>query len=133
MGEEPAFAAIQQMLFEGTCYLTPIWGALLADSSWGRYKTILVFSVIYLVVGLHHSAWSHVCAIHLNNCAMQGACCPYRMQICSPHVHDWRTDKDYILMRSPCIFAADCDTFRLLGLAGGVRHQQCSNGPHILV
>ncbi|KAK9791573.1 hypothetical protein WJX73_008951 [Symbiochloris irregularis] len=59
MGEEPADAAIQQMLFEGTCYLTPIWGALLADSSWGRYKTILVFSIIYLLgmVALAATAW----------------------------------------------------------------------------
>ena len=50
MGEEPACAAIQQMLFEGTCYLTPILGALLADASWGRYKTILIFSGIYFAV-----------------------------------------------------------------------------------
>ena len=34
----------------GTCYITPLLGAWLADSLWGRYKTILVFSVIYLVV-----------------------------------------------------------------------------------
>lgn len=50
MGEDPANAAIQQMLFEGTCYLTPVAGALLADSTWGRFKTILIFSIIYFVV-----------------------------------------------------------------------------------
>ena len=50
MGYEPAFASVQLMLFEGTCYLTPILGAWLADSAWGRFKTILVFSVIYFVV-----------------------------------------------------------------------------------
>ena len=50
MGESAASAAIQQMMFEGTCYLTPLLGALLADSRWGRYKTILVFSAIYFVV-----------------------------------------------------------------------------------
>jgi hypothetical protein len=32
----------QVAIFEGTCYTTPILGALLADSRWGRYKTILV-------------------------------------------------------------------------------------------
>lgn len=32
------------MVFEGTCYLTPILGAYLADAAWGRYKTILAFS-----------------------------------------------------------------------------------------
>ncbi len=30
--------------------MTPLIGAYLADSMWGRYKTILVFSSIYLVV-----------------------------------------------------------------------------------
>jgi dipeptide/tripeptide permease len=34
-------------VFEGTCYITPLLGAYLADSHWGRYKTILVFSTIY--------------------------------------------------------------------------------------
>jgi dipeptide/tripeptide permease len=49
MGAEPGAAAVQLNLFEGTCYLTPLLGAWLADSAWGRYRTILVFSVIYLV------------------------------------------------------------------------------------
>ena len=47
MGEESGFAAVQLNLFEGTCYLTPLLGAWLADSLWGRYFTILVFSIIY--------------------------------------------------------------------------------------
>ena len=50
MGCRPAFAATQVNLFEGTCYLTPVLGAWLADAHWGRYKTILVFSGIYFVV-----------------------------------------------------------------------------------
>ncbi|KAI7835665.1 hypothetical protein COHA_010404, partial [Chlorella ohadii] len=60
MGEENGFAAIQLNLFEGTCYLTPLLGAWLADSAWGRYKTILIFSGIYLVgmVLLAFSAWA---------------------------------------------------------------------------
>ncbi|GAB4818682.1 hypothetical protein N2152v2_005728 [Parachlorella kessleri] len=49
MGEESGFAAIQINLFEGTCYLTPLLGAWLADSMWGRYKTIMVFSGIYFM------------------------------------------------------------------------------------
>lgn len=49
MLEEPAFAAIMVQLFEGTCYLTPLLGAWLADLRWGRYKTILVFSSIYVL------------------------------------------------------------------------------------
>lgn len=50
MGADPASAATNLMVFEGTCYLTPLLGAWLADSLWGRYKTILVFSVIYMFV-----------------------------------------------------------------------------------
>ena len=47
MGETSGYAAVQLNLFEGTCYLTPVLGAWLADSLWGRYFTILVFSIIY--------------------------------------------------------------------------------------
>lgn len=50
MHYDPAFASVQLMLFEGTCYLTPILGAWLADSRWGRFYCILVFSIIYFVV-----------------------------------------------------------------------------------
>ena len=54
MGEAPAFSAIMVQLFEGTCYMTPLLGAWLADSHWGRYKTILVFSSIYMLVRRCH-------------------------------------------------------------------------------
>lgn len=47
MGQTPADAAVSVNLFQGTCYLTPLLGAYLADAVWGRYKTILVFSWIY--------------------------------------------------------------------------------------
>ncbi|KAK9918815.1 hypothetical protein WJX75_007179 [Coccomyxa subellipsoidea] len=59
MHYDPAFASVQLMLFEGTCYLTPILGAWLADSRWGRFYCILVFSIIYFVgmVALALSAW----------------------------------------------------------------------------
>ncbi len=50
MHYDPAFASVQLMLFEGTCYLTPILGAWLADSRWGRFYCILVFSIIYFAV-----------------------------------------------------------------------------------
>ena len=43
----------QVAVFEGACYTTPLLGAVFADSLWGRYKTILVFSMIYLVVRPH--------------------------------------------------------------------------------
>lgn len=31
------------------CYLSPLFGAWVADEKWGRYKTIVVFGVWYLV------------------------------------------------------------------------------------
>lgn len=35
--------------WSGTCYLTPLLGAVLADAYWGRYWTIAVFSTIYFI------------------------------------------------------------------------------------
>ena len=62
MGADPASAATNLMVFEGTCYLTPLLGAWLADSLWGRYKTILVFSLIYMIVSgpLHWLSLLHM-------------------------------------------------------------------------
>ena len=35
--------------FVALCYLTPLIGAMLADWFWGKYKTILYLSIVYLV------------------------------------------------------------------------------------
>lgn len=43
-------SSIQTSLFSGTCYLTPLLGAWLADGYWGRYMTIMIFSIIYAAV-----------------------------------------------------------------------------------
>lgn len=45
-----ADSSIHTSLFSGTCYLTPLLGAWLADGHWGRYKTIIVFSTVYCMV-----------------------------------------------------------------------------------
>lgn len=58
MGQESGHAALQVSLFEGTCYLTPLLGAWLADSRWGRYKTIMVFSIIYFLVCACVDRWA---------------------------------------------------------------------------
>ncbi|KAJ3679711.1 hypothetical protein LUZ60_017722 [Juncus effusus] len=54
-----AYAARSVTTWAGTCYVTPIIGALLADAYWGRYWTIAVFSIIYFIgMGtLTLSAW----------------------------------------------------------------------------
>lgn len=36
--------------WSGTCYITPLIGAFLADSYLGRYWTIACFSIIYVIV-----------------------------------------------------------------------------------
>ncbi|KAG2276453.1 hypothetical protein Bca52824_059008 [Brassica carinata] len=40
-------AARHVMIWQGTCYITPLIGALIADAYWGRYWTIACFSAIY--------------------------------------------------------------------------------------
>ncbi|KAJ1903955.1 peptide transporter ptr2 [Coemansia sp. IMI 209127] len=35
--------------FQFWCYITPIFAAIIADQWWGKYKTILVFAMIYMV------------------------------------------------------------------------------------
>lgn len=44
-----ASAAKSVNAWAGTCYVTPLLGAVLADAYWGRYWTIAVFSTIYLI------------------------------------------------------------------------------------
>jgi solute carrier family 15 (peptide/histidine transporter), member 3/4 len=38
----------------GTSYLTPVFGAIVADTFWGNYNTILVSLVVYLLVSIFH-------------------------------------------------------------------------------
>ncbi|XP_010937012.1 protein NRT1/ PTR FAMILY 8.3-like [Elaeis guineensis] len=47
--EGNAPAARNVTTWQGTCNLTPLIGAILADAYWGRYWTIAVFSAIYFV------------------------------------------------------------------------------------
>lgn len=47
--EGNASAARNVTTWQGTCYLTPLVGAILADAYWGRYWTIAVFSTIYFL------------------------------------------------------------------------------------
>ncbi|MED6124018.1 hypothetical protein PIB30_055086 [Stylosanthes scabra] len=44
-----ASAAKNVTIWQGTCYLTTLIGAVLADTYWGRYWTIGVFSTIYFL------------------------------------------------------------------------------------
>ncbi|KAJ3672843.1 hypothetical protein LUZ60_006217 [Juncus effusus] len=44
-----AAAARSVTTWAGTCYIMPLVGAILADSYWGRYWTIAIFSIIYFI------------------------------------------------------------------------------------
>jgi len=44
-----AEADVQYSYWSALCYLTPLIGGFFADSVWNRYKTILLFSAMYLV------------------------------------------------------------------------------------
>ena len=47
-----ATAANNVTNWAGTCYITPLIGAFLADAYLGRYWTIASFSIIYVFVSL---------------------------------------------------------------------------------
>ncbi|ODQ63433.1 PTR2-domain-containing protein [Nadsonia fulvescens var. elongata DSM 6958] len=47
LGQQGATAL--SYFFQFWCYVTPILGAIMADTWWGKYKTICVFSGIYVV------------------------------------------------------------------------------------
>jgi peptide/histidine transporter 3/4 len=48
--QSSAAAAKSISNWTGTCYLTPLIGAFLADAYLGRYKTIASFTIIYVIV-----------------------------------------------------------------------------------
>uniref|UniRef100_A0A8R7P8T4 Uncharacterized protein n=1 Tax=Triticum urartu TaxID=4572 RepID=A0A8R7P8T4_TRIUA len=55
----------------GTTFFTPLVGAFLADTYWGRYKTIVIFLSIYTVVSGTYVADEHnTLCLH---CAWMGA------------------------------------------------------------
>ncbi|GAB4847816.1 hypothetical protein Ancab_026878 [Ancistrocladus abbreviatus] len=58
----------------GTCYLTPLVGAFLADAYWGRYRTIAVFSTIYFIGMCTLTLSASVLALNSAECV--GAVCP---------------------------------------------------------
>jgi solute carrier family 15 (peptide/histidine transporter), member 3/4 len=44
-----AEADVQFSYWQALCYLTPLIGGIFADSVWNRYRTILLFSTLYLI------------------------------------------------------------------------------------
>ncbi|KAI4357365.1 hypothetical protein L6164_001318 [Bauhinia variegata] len=67
-------AARNVTTWQGTCYLTPLIGAVLADAYWGRYWTIAVFSMIYFIGMCTLSISASVPALQPAVCV--GSICP---------------------------------------------------------
>lgn len=59
MDMSTADASLHVTLFAGTVYCTPLLGGWLADSYLNRFRTILIFQVIYLVglCGISLASW----------------------------------------------------------------------------
>ncbi|XP_054824154.1 protein NRT1/ PTR FAMILY 8.3-like isoform X2 [Prosopis cineraria] len=67
-------AARNVTTWQGTCYLTPLIGAVLADAYWGRYWTIVVFSTIYFLGMCTLTLSASVPALKPADCV--GSVCP---------------------------------------------------------
>ncbi|KAE9601020.1 putative proton-dependent oligopeptide transporter family, major facilitator superfamily [Lupinus albus] len=68
------YAARNVTTWQGTCYLTPLIGAIFADAYWGRYWTIAGFSIIYLIGMCTLTLSSFVPALKPIECL--GSICP---------------------------------------------------------
>ncbi|CAN1199992.1 Protein NRT1/ PTR FAMILY 8.3 [Linum perenne] len=60
--------------WSGTCYITPLIGAILADAYWGRYWTIAAFSTIYFIGMCTLTLSAAVPALKPSECI--GSLCP---------------------------------------------------------
>ncbi|KAH9794239.1 hypothetical protein WN944_011346 [Citrus x changshan-huyou] len=67
-------AARNVTTWQGTCYLTPLIGAVLADAYWGRYWTIAAFSTIYFIGMCTLTLSASIPALKPAECV--GALCP---------------------------------------------------------
>ncbi|KAG6490671.1 hypothetical protein ZIOFF_051981 [Zingiber officinale] len=67
-------AARTVTIWQGTCYITPLIGAILADAYWGRYWTIAVFSTVYFIGMATLTLSASVPAFKLPACI--GSFCP---------------------------------------------------------
>jgi len=52
-------------LFAAGCYLLPILGAFVADRFWGKYKTIMILSVVYCIGHLVLAIWENQMGLYI--------------------------------------------------------------------
>ena len=58
--------------WSGTCYIFPLLGAFIADSYLGRYRTIIIFSIIYIIVSQRNDFLMH--SYHIVSCLSSCDC-----------------------------------------------------------
>nr|ADQ43189.1 oligopeptide transport protein [Schrenkiella parvula] len=72
-------AARHVMTWQGTCYVTPLIGALIADAYWGRYWTIACFSAIYFCGMVALTLSASVPGLKPEECIGSSICPPAKM------------------------------------------------------
>ncbi|KAG8053479.1 hypothetical protein GUJ93_ZPchr0001g32994 [Zizania palustris] len=75
LGQESAIAANNVTNWSGTCYITPLLGAFLADAYMGRFWTIASFMIIY-ILGLALLTMASSVKGLVPSCDVGGACHP---------------------------------------------------------
>ncbi|GMH40120.1 hypothetical protein BSKO_08024 [Bryopsis sp. KO-2023] len=64
LGASNVTSSVAINVFTGVCYTMPLIGGWLADAHWGRYKTILVLSIVYCLGMLFTALTAYVPGLH---------------------------------------------------------------------
>lgn len=73
LGQSTAAAAANVNAWSGTAFLSPLVGAFIADSFLGKYRSIIISSVLYIMVSPKNCSFFQyqICL----SCAQTSTCC----------------------------------------------------------